>query len=76
MLLPALIATSSTAPPSISSGITNTLTPLADRFMTMLNDLWDVGAPWLTLLVALRLFFWFLSWRARGRTPGSGGDEW
>lgn len=74
MLLVFWPATLPTTPPSTSTGVTNVLTPLMDRFTTLLSDGWDVVAPWLTLFVVLRLFLWWLSWRADRRSPG--GDEW
>lgn len=62
-----------TVPPSIPTATTDELTPLFDRFTQLLSDGWDFIAPWLTLAVAVRLVWWWLSWRAGSKSPGSEG---
>lgn len=61
-------------PPDVTTSVDAILGPLAGRFGQLLSDLWDTAAPWLTLVVAVRLVLWWLSWRARGKTPGEGGE--
>lgn len=48
-----LLASVTTTPPPITTGLTDSLTPLFDRVEQLLSDGWDVIQPFLTLLVVL-----------------------
>jgi hypothetical protein len=65
-----------TTPPTLTTDLTSTLQPVYDRFMQLASDGWDVLSPWLTLLVAVRLVLWWLSWRSGRKTPTGTDAEW
>lgn len=69
-----LLASVTTTPPSITTGLTDSLTPLFDRVEQLLSDGWDVIQPFLTLRVVLRLITWWIAWRSRGKAPAGPAD--